>query len=143
MHKPTIGLGLILLVAGCQEIKVSDSDIPVIREPEVVQAIGQHRTVIVDARKPEDYAAGHIPNAINIFLPDIREKDARLAEAKRIIVYAGGVRDPLSIAAAKRLVASGYVNVWEFKGGIEQWKGSGHKLVGTLPEAEVRPDTAK
>lgn len=47
----------------------------------------------------------------------------------------------LGIAAAKRLVASGYVNVKEFKGGIEQWKTSGHQLTGTLPEAQVRPDT--
>ena len=138
-----LGLAVVMmaLMGGCGENKVSDVDVVLLREQEVVDALNDKDTVLVDVRKPEAYAAGHLPNAINIFVPDIREGDPRLAEAKRIIVYAAGVRDTLGIAAAKKLVALGYVNVQEFKGGVEQWKSSGRQLVGALPEAEARPET--
>ena len=132
-----------LLISACNELKVSDADIPIVRIRDVEESLNDPATVLIDARKPEAYAAGHLPNAINIYLPDIRESDARLAAAKRIIVYAGGVRDPLGIAAAKRLVAMGYFNVQEFKGGVEEWRNAGRQLIEALPPAEVRPDTAK
>jgi rhodanese-related sulfurtransferase len=135
-------LGGVSLVA-CREAKVSDQDIPIVRISQVEAALREPAVVLVDARKPEAYVAGHLPNAINIYLPDIRSGDPRLARAKRIIVYAGGVRDPLGIAAAKRLVAMGYVNVQEYKGGVEEWQNTGRSLAGSLPPAQVRPDTAR
>jgi rhodanese-related sulfurtransferase len=137
--------GLIVL-SGCDEIRVSDSDVKVLREYEVIEAMKAPGTVLVDVRKPETYRAGHIEGAINLFLPQIVAGDPLLADSKRIIVYAGGWTDPLSTAAAKRMLALGYVNVEEFKGGVEVWTEMGHKLVTTPeppPAAIVRPEAGQ
>jgi rhodanese-related sulfurtransferase len=128
---------------GCDKVKVSDQQIQIIKESEMEAAIGDPETVIVDVRKPAAFAAGHLPNAINIFLPDIREADPRLGIAKRIIVYSGGWTDPLSTAAAKRLMAMGYTGVAEFKGGLELWKDSGRQIVGSVAPANARPETGR
>ena len=138
----TLVVAAMLAFAGCQqETKVSDSDIPILDIEELDAAMADSFVVLVDVRKPDAYAAGHLPNAINIYLPDIRGRDPRLANAKRIVVYAKHVRDPLGVAAAKRMIAMGYINVQEFKGGVAEWERAGRSLVGALPEAEIRPDT--
>ena len=129
---------------GCErESKVSDVDIPILTLKEVDDALSEPNVVLVDARKPDFFAQGHIPGAINIYLPDIRERDSRLADAKRIIVYSQSVRDPLGVAAAKRMRAMGYVNVQEYKGGIREWEFAGRSLVGSPGEADARRDVEK
>lgn len=78
--------------------------------------------IILDVRTPEEYAAGHIPNAINVaneiigenVIPELPDKD------QLIMVYCRSGRR--SKEAAKKLVSLGYTNVVEF-GGILDWKG--------------------
>lgn len=116
------------LSVGCDDVKVSDENLRSVGESAVVEAIDNPEVVLLDVRKRERYEEGHIPSAINIFLPDIRARDSRLANAQRIVVYAGGWNDPLSSAAAKRLIALGYTNVDDFRGGVELWEDAGYEL---------------
>jgi len=146
MVKYTFVTGLMLAMTalvGCDEVKVSDESINVVREPWVVEQMGQPGVALVDVRKAEAYAEGHLPGAINIYLPEIYKADPRLAGAEQIIIYASGWTDPLSPAAAKKMMKLGYVGVHEFKGGIEVWKSSGRELVKTQPPSEGRPETSK
>ena len=78
--------------------------------------------IILDVRTPEEFAEKHIPNAINVpnetigseEIPELPRKD------QMILVYCrSGNR---SKQAAKKMVALGYSNVYEF-GGINDWKG--------------------
>ncbi len=76
--------------------------------------------VILDARRPDEFAAGHIPGAICI--PDFEVSDRAEAELpdkdQLILVYCrSGVR---SKNAASQLGKLGYTNVKEF-GGIIMW----------------------
>jgi len=92
-----------------------------IRTPEGLRALVERkdpRYVIVDIRSPEEYAAGHIPTAINIpggVTADIKDAPAK---DKYIVVYCHGGRK--SPAAAEKMLADGYkyVFVW---GGILGW----------------------
>ena len=131
----------VLTIAGCDKVKVSDDSIQTLRETQVIEAMSQPQVVLVDVRKPEDFAKGHLPGAINIYLPQMREGDPRLASAKQIIVYASGWTDPLSPAAAKKLMALRYQNVFEFKGGIEVWTAAGHNLTTSATPEVGRPET--
>ena len=76
------------------------------------------RIVIVDVRPPDEYAAGHIPSAINIpggLTADLKNPPAK---DKYLVIYCfGGRRSP---AAGEKMVADGYkhVLVW---GGIVNW----------------------
>lgn len=42
---------------------------------------------LIDLRKPEDYAQGHIPGAVNIFWLDLMDNMDKLPMDKRIIIY--------------------------------------------------------
>ena len=78
--------------------------------------------IILDVRRPDEFAAGHIPNAINVpnetigtaEIPELTDKD------QLIMVYCRSGRR--SKEAAEKLVKLGYTNIVEF-GGILDWKG--------------------
>ena len=78
--------------------------------------------IILDVRRPDEFAAGHIPNAINVpnesigtaEIPELPNKD------QLILVYCRSGRR--SKEAAEKLVKLGYTNIVEF-GGILDWKG--------------------
>ena len=78
--------------------------------------------IILDVRRPDEFSAGHIPNAINVpnetigtaEIPELPDKD------RLIMVYCRSGRR--SKEAGEKLVKLGYTNIVEF-GGILDWKG--------------------
>ena len=78
--------------------------------------------IILDVRRSDEFAAGHIPNAINVAnetigtaeIPELPDKN------QLIMVYCRSGRR--SKEAAEKLVKLGYTNIVEF-GGILDWKG--------------------
>ena len=78
--------------------------------------------IILDVRRPDEFAAGHIPNAINVpnesistdEIPELPDKDLL------IMVYCRSGRR--SKEASEKLVKLEYTNIVEF-GGILDWKG--------------------
>ena len=78
--------------------------------------------IILDVRRPDEYAAGHIPNAINVENESIGTSEiSELPDKNQLImVYCRSGRR--SKEAAEKLVKLGYTNIVEF-GGILDWKG--------------------
>ena len=78
--------------------------------------------IILDVRRADEFAEGHIPGAINV--PNEEIGTAEIAElpdkSQLILVYCRSGRR--SKEAAEKLVALGYTNIVEF-GGILDWKG--------------------
>ena len=78
--------------------------------------------IILDVRRPDEFAEGHIPNAINVpnetigtaEIPELPDKN------QLIMVYCRSGRR--SKEASEKLVKLGYTNIVEF-GGILDWKG--------------------
>ena len=78
--------------------------------------------IILDVRRPDEFAAGHIPGAINMpnesigtaEIPELPNKD------QLIMVYCRSGRR--SKEASEKLVKLGYTSIVEF-GGILDWKG--------------------
>ena len=78
--------------------------------------------IILDVRRPDEFAAGHIPNAINVpnetigtsEIPELPDKD------QLIMVYCRSGRR--SKEASEKLLKLGYTNIVEF-GGILDWNG--------------------
>ena len=78
--------------------------------------------IILDVRRPDEYAAGHIPNAINVpnesigtsEIPELPDKN------QLIMVYCRSGRR--SKEASEKLVKLGYTNIVEF-GGILDYTG--------------------
>ena len=78
--------------------------------------------IILDVRRPDEFAAVHIPNAINVANESIGtdEIPELLDKNQLIMVYCRSGRR--SKEAAEKLVKLGYTNIVEF-GGILDWKG--------------------
>ena len=78
--------------------------------------------IILDVRRPDEYAEGHIPGAINV--PNEEIGTAEIAElpdkSQLILVYCRSGRR--SKEASEKLAKLGYTNIVEF-GGILDWKG--------------------
>ena len=78
--------------------------------------------IILDVRRADEFAEGHIPGAINVAnesigtdeIPELPDKN------QLIMVYCRSGRR--SKEAAEKLVKLGYTNIVEF-GGILDWKG--------------------
>ena len=88
----------------------------------VVMMEQQTDYIILDVRRPDEFAEKHIPNAINVPNEDIgSEEIVELPDKNQLIlVYCRSGRR--SKEAAEKLVALGYTNIVEF-GGILDWKG--------------------
>ena len=78
--------------------------------------------IILDVRRPDEYAEGHIPGAINV--PNEEIGTAEIAElpdkSQLILVYCRSGRR--SKEASEKLVKLGYTNIVEF-GGIQDYEG--------------------
>ena len=95
---------------------------------QVVQLINRGKTVLVDIRTPEEFAAGHLRDAKNIPLADLPSKLAAAVKNKGlplILVCQSGVRSGRAVAAAKTL---GYDQVHSLGGGLAAWKSAGLPL---------------
>jgi rhodanese-related sulfurtransferase len=76
---------------------------------------------LVDVRTPEEYAAGHIPTAINLPVTEIGDRPPTDDKSALIVVYcASGRRSAKSKAILEGL---GYTGVVDF-GSISRWTGS-------------------
>lgn len=88
--------------------------------------------VIVDARRADAHAQGHIPGAVAV-TPDeaTSERLAELAPAKDtpMVFYCGNVQCPASAKAAHRAAEQGYTTLYKYSGGIDDWKSKGLPIV--------------
>ena len=82
--------------------------------------------IILDVRRPDEYAEGRIPGAINV--PNEEIGTSEISElpdkSQLILVYCRSGRR--SKEASEKLVKLGYTNRVEF-GGIQDWKGESEK----------------
>lgn len=98
---------------------------------EFEKAVLKDSVQILDVRTPGEYASGHIKNTLLANWNDEKEFSRRIAfvdKNKPVYVYclAGG----RSAAAAEKMRAMGFENVYELKGGINAWKAGNKTLEG-------------
>ncbi len=112
-----------LLFTGCASTNNQTNTYRQITMDEAVVMMEQKTGyIILDVRRADEFAAGHIPNAINVpnetigtdEIPELPDKD------QLIMVYCRSGRR--SKEASEKLVKLGYTNIVEF-GGILDWKG--------------------
>jgi phage shock protein E len=80
-------------------------------------------------RTPEEFAAGHLPGAININVEasDFDTKVAGLDESAETLVYCRtGNRSGI---ATDKMVELGFTDMSDLQGGIEAWAAAGEEIV--------------
>lgn len=90
------------------------------------------RLMVIDVLPEEDYNAGHIPGAKNAcvfkvsFVEDVKKLSSDLS--RPVVVYGCSSRDLASATAAEKLLAAGYSEVRDYRGGFEEWLGAGNPV---------------
>ena len=113
----------LMLLSSCGTLGSSSSGYRQISMDEAIKIMKEEKNyIILDVRRPDEFAEGHIPGAINV--PNEEIGTAEIAElpskSQLILVYCRSGRR--SKEASEKLVKLGYTNVVEF-GGILDWKG--------------------
>jgi hydroxyacylglutathione hydrolase len=81
------------------------------------------RLQVIDVRRPPEFAAGHVPGAVNRPLDRIDHDLSGLDPARpTAVVCAGGYR---SSAACSLLLRHGYADLRNVVGGTSAWVGAG------------------
>ena len=113
----------LMLLSSCGNAGSSSSGYRQISMDEAVKMMKDEKNyIILDVRRPDEFAEGHIPGAINVPNEEIGTTDiAELPnKSQLILVYCRSGRR--SKEASEKLVKLGYTNIVEF-GGIQDWKG--------------------
>lgn len=111
---------LAMLFAG--PIRQSLSGVGSVAIAQAVQLINRESGVIVDVREPAEYAAGHIPRALNIPLGTLNDRLKELDKYKQrpvIVCCRSGQR---AGSAAVTLRKHGFISVHNLNGGLLAWE---------------------
>lgn len=88
----------------------------------------QTNSVVLDVRTPKEFAAGHIPGALNIDWngADFANKVSALDKTRSYLVHcAAGGR---SAKAADKMTSLQFTNVYNLQGGIRAWEKAGQPV---------------
>ncbi|WP_244602833.1 rhodanese-like domain-containing protein [Mesorhizobium delmotii] len=91
-----------------------------ISREELVRRMRDDEVVLLDVRPQEEYAAGHLPGAINIPVGELEDRLAELPREKVIVAYCRGVQCVLSADALAILRTRGRASR-RFEGGFPEW----------------------
>jgi len=110
-----------------QELDKSDEEFGIISYQQIKDRINNDNFLIIDARSAEEYAKGHIGNAVNIFPYEDDEgayfqKIYTQPRDKKILIYCTGGTCDLSHKLAKDMKTAGFENLFIYEGGWDEWE---------------------
>ena len=92
---------------------------------QATQLLNQGKSVVLDIRGPDDFAAGHIRDARHIPLKELKSRISELDKFKSksvIVVCSSGSQ---SARAASVLKGAGFNEVYSLDGGLAAWRAQG------------------
>jgi rhodanese-related sulfurtransferase/DNA-binding transcriptional ArsR family regulator len=115
-------------VAEVQQIVASyfgsrDSLEPVSRE-ELVSRLQEGDVVLLDVRPEDEFAAGHVPGALNLPLGRLSESIGALPRDREVVAYCRGPYCVLAFEAVAALRASGF-KARRLEDGLPEWRAAG------------------
>ena len=114
-------------------IKGRDGLEPVTRR-ELLEKMRTRKVVVIDVRPSEEYAAGHLPEALSIPLGELEARLRELPADREIIAYCRGPYCLLAVEAVERLRAKGF-RALRLAEGFPEWKAHGLPLEGAASQA--------
>ena len=99
-------------------------DLEPIPAAELLERARKGLVTVLDVRPPEEYAAGHLPGAINVPVSVIAGQLKRLPKGREVIAYCRGPYCLLSVDAVALLRRKGF-KARRLEDGFPEWKASG------------------
>lgn len=82
---------------------------------------------VLDVRPADEYAAGHIPGAVNIPLRELKSRLSELETGKEVVAYCRGPYCVLSFEAVAALREKG-LNARRLEDGLPEWRADGREV---------------
>jgi rhodanese-related sulfurtransferase/DNA-binding HxlR family transcriptional regulator len=95
---------------------------------ELLERAKKGLVTVLDVRPPEEYAAGHIPGAINVPLNKLEACLSRLPKRKEVIAYCRGPYCLMSFEAVEKLRKRG-LRARRLENGLPEWRAAGLPVV--------------
>lgn len=105
-------------------VKTAFSKVKNINTQQATLLMNKHDAVVIDVRSKDEFRKGHIVNALNMPLADIKNSSANLEKHKSkpiILVCNAGMT---SSQAGQLLVKDGFEQVYSLKGGMGDWQAA-------------------
>jgi rhodanese-related sulfurtransferase len=96
---------------------------PVSRK-ELLRRMRDSLVTLIDTRPPEEFAAGHLPGAINLPLSELKRRLRELPRDQEIVAYCRGPYCVLSYEAVAELRKRGF-KAFRLEDGYPEWKAAG------------------
>ncbi len=107
-------------------LSVKDELEPVKRD-ELMQRVKQGLVTVIDVRPQEEYAAGHLPGAINIPPDELEQRLKTLSPDQEVVAYCRGPHCVFSFDAVEKLRQQG-VSASRLEDGFPEWKSAGYPV---------------
>jgi rhodanese-related sulfurtransferase/DNA-binding transcriptional ArsR family regulator len=91
---------------------------------EVLERLRKGLVTVLDVRPAEEYAAGHVPGAINVPIDKLETYLAKLPKRKEVIAYCRGPYCLMSFDAVEKLRRRGF-KAKRMEDGYPEWRAAG------------------
>jgi rhodanese-related sulfurtransferase len=96
---------------------------PISRE-ELARRVKDGLVTVLDVRPPDEYAAGHLPKAVNIPLRELKRRLREMPKSHEIVAYCRGPYCVLAFEAVALLRDRGF-KVRRLEDGFPEWRAAG------------------
>ena len=95
---------------------------------ELLERAKKGLVTVLDVRPAEEYAAGHVPGALNVPLDKLESYLSRLPKRKEVIAYCRGPYCLMSFEAVEKLRKRGW-RARRLENGLPEWRAAGLPVV--------------
>jgi rhodanese-related sulfurtransferase/DNA-binding transcriptional ArsR family regulator len=91
---------------------------------DLLERVKKGLVTVLDVRPPEEFAAGHVPGAVNIPIHELEKRLAELPKRKEVVAYCRGPYCLMSFDAVELLRRKG-LKARRLKDGLPEWRLAG------------------
>jgi len=114
-----------------RDFLAENSQLEPVDEAALRTRVRKGEVTLLDVRPPEEFAAGHIPGAMSVPLPELAKQLAKLPKRREVVAYCRGPYCVLAIEAVKQLRARGFKAV-RLEEGVLDWAALGLPVARTI-----------
>lgn len=102
----------------------------------LMERVRTGEVTVLDVRPLEEYQAGHIPGALSVPLPELKQRLARIPKNREVVAYCRGPYCVLAVEAVALLQTRGF-QAHRLEAGVPDWRACGHPVaVGGDPSRQ-------
>lgn len=88
---------------------------------QLAEKLAVGKPVLIDVRERDEFAAGHVPGAVNVPLGTLAARAAKFKpSAETLVICQSGHRSKTAVGVLRR---AGFTDVYSVRGGTSAWRG--------------------